>query len=739
MYKIYAAILAATTLTACQDEITSSGSENNTNQGIIQETRFSTAESYQLNINYDTDVTGVIPFEIYDQTPFKDGVKRSDLLPIYSGITTVNGTYNHSIDLPEYISAPGQNLYIYTSCIHVPSLLIASINGNAINVDRNNIAMVKSHSTRSGEPTTSALQEGWVKMGNYNENGVIEYADGIYKEKDLEEAYNIFNNYYGNLKKKQNTNEHKDITFDCSNNKKLAVTLLSSNSEYNSSLGYYYYSEGKEPTYEELVENGMIHLLFPNTQDGDFDCNEGSKSTTVGTQKGTTVYLKYYNGKDDKTGSYYFPGTKINVGFVLLSNAWSEKLINDNNQTRTSTNTTISKDRYGKNITNNGSMRRPVLAFKYYSGKGLDGSGNFGKAFVAFEDNFIQGKNNGNEKDVNDYTDVVILLTTVNNDDIDAPWIDEVTPETPVHRTMTKSGGLFSFEDLWPSRGDFDMNDVLVRYDYSIDYMEAKMGELTEGKPFKLISEEFVLTPGQNINAANNKNGFGICLKTERPELNSSNCDIEYYISVNSVLDKDGNFVDCQEYKEFTPAQGLHNEKAYRSDNIYNVILVTNNIKGNDVLNHHIKFVVKYKEAIEITDGERDGVSTLNPFIYKQSENNPEKRWEVHLTNRIPTENVDDSYFGTEDDASIPEENIYYVRKVNSNGEITPYPFSFYLLGVPSQDAYENLREKLVYDKNGNITGTPKNERTSIDKVFNRYMNWVRTDHNEDKDWYLEK
>lgn len=738
MYKFYAAILAAATLTACQDETVGTGLENNMNQGIIQETKFSTADSYQLNIDYGTNIEGIIPFEIYDQSPFKGGVKRSDILPIYSGMTTINGTYNHSIDLPEYISASGRNLYIYTSCIHVPSLLVADVNGNTINVNRNSIATMKSRSTRSGEATTAALQEGWIKMGDFDANGVIKYADGIYDEKSLEKEYNIFNNYYNQLKKNQNTNEHKDIKFNCSNNKRLAVTLLSSNSQYNSSLGYYYYSEGKEPTYEELVENGMIHLLFPNTQDGDFDSDEGTKSTTIGTQKGTTVYLKYYNGKDDTTGSYYFPEDKINIGFVLLSNAWSEKLINDNNQTRTSTNTTISKDRYGNDIENNGSMRRPVLAFKYDNGHGLSGDGNFGKAFVSFEDDFVPGKNSGNDNDVNDYTDVVLLLTTVNNEDIDAPWMDEITPETLVHRTMTKSGGLFSFEDLWPSRGDFDMNDVLVRYDYSIDYMEAKIGELVEGKNFKLISEEFVLTPGQNVNAANNKNGFGVCLKTEQPELNSTNCEIEYYISVNSVLDKNGNFVDCQEYREYTPAQGLHNEKVYRSNDVYNVILVTDNVKGNDVLNHHIKFVVKYKEAIEITDGERDGVSTLNPFIYKQSENNPEKRWEVHLTNRVPTENVDDSYFGTEDDASIPEQNIYYVRKLNDNGEITPYPFSFYLLGIPTQEAYENIREKLVYDKNEHVTGTPKNERVSIDKVFPRYMNWVTTNHNEDKDWYLD-
>lgn len=185
-------------------------------------------------------------------------------------------------------------------------------------------------------------------------------------------------------------------------------------------------------------------------------------------------------------------------------------------------------------------------------------------------------------------------------------------------------------------------------------------------------------------------------------------------------------------------AQSLHQEGVYGSSDTYNVILITDNIKGADVLNHRIRIKVKYNEPQAVEGGSRDGVSTLNPFIYKESTRNPGKRWEVHLTGRIPTAMVDDSYFGEEDDASDIEEGIFYVRKIQGKQKSDlDYPFSFYLLGVPDQDAYENLRNKLVRDENGHVTGRPKNESVAIDQIFAGYRNWVESNHTEDKDWYL--
>lgn len=730
-----AALLAASTvLIGCKDDL--DGGVNN-GENIVEEldpvAKFSTSTTYQLSINYATKVEGAIVFEVYDQSPLKDGVKSDDLLPIFSGFTQKDGTFSQAVELPEYLSAPGRDVYVYTSAIHVPSLLKANVSNGSITVDANNLTKVASRSSRAGAGTTTALDKGWIAMGEYDENGTIQYADGFYEEEELRKDFNLFNSYYANRNGKNN-NEQKDFVFKSDGEEKLAVTLLSSNSKYGSSLGYYYYKQNSKPSYNSL----QIHMIFPNTQDGTYTTDDGEVITTVGTKVGTSVYLKYY---ENGVAQDAFPEGKWNIGFVLLSDAWSQ--LNDGNQTLSTTNTTYSITASGDEINNNGVANRPVIGFKYSDGKGLNSSGKIESAFFGFEDNFIPCKKD--KDDVNNYKDVVIKLSVGSTEDIEAPWIDNITPETSARIQLETSGGLFSFEDLWPSRGDFDMNDVLVRYDYYIQYYETTYKDLLTEEvtdvEYKLDGEEFYLTPGQNVNAAGNKNGFGVCLKTAVKELKEGeNCTITSEITKESVLDADGNFVynDDYEYVPFEVAQSLHQEGVYGSSDTYNVILITDNIKGADVLNHRIRIKVKYNEAQPIEGGSRDGVSTLNPFIYKESTRNPGKRWEVHLTGRIPTAMVDDSYFGEEDDASDIEEGIFYVRKVQGEAKSSlDYPFSFYLLGVPNQDAYENLRNKLVRDKNGHVTGRPKNESVAIDQIFAGYKNWVESNHTEDKDWYL--
>ena len=90
---------------------------------------------------------------------------------------------------------------------------------------------------------------------------------------------------------------------------------------------------------------------------------------------------------------------------------------------------------------------------------------------IGFEDN----------KDF-DYCDATFYLKIANPGSIDteAPELPSVDPPTTVNNTVT---GLLAFEDLWPSQGDYDMNDVIVEYKSTI-YQNA----LT-GKAYKIVDE----------------------------------------------------------------------------------------------------------------------------------------------------------------------------------------------------------------------------------------------------------
>lgn len=734
-HYFFAASLIAAGLFSCQqEEKIGMSTEEVTQQLKDQVELFSTAAKINLSINYNTPIKGFIPFEVYDCNPVVDGKKDESIIPVYSSFTSSDGIFNGEVEMPEYITT--KDVYVYTSTFYLPKLVKAKVAGNSISAEYTPSSKSRSRASRAGSGTTSALDEGWNKMGEFYGDGSIGYADGLYKEEELAGAYKTFNMHYENLRTNngKNENEHKDFKFSGGKDNRIAVTFLESNTPYNSSLGYYYYS-GSEPDYENL----NIYLLYPNAQDGEYDGSDGlTKVVSSGLDKGTTVYLRYYNA--DGSYSYDFPeNTKI--GFVLLSNAWSEKNVTDNNQTRACTNATFSLDKDGKEVTSNDNKLRSVIAFTYDEGKGLSGTVKSGvKSFFAFEDNFVPGSKNIDE-DKNDYKDVVIMVSTGKKEDIEAPWIEVVDPDTEYTLSMEHSGGLFAFEDLWPAKGDFDMNDVLVRFDYSIRYYSTTMREALTGEPLKLSGEDFVLTPGQNVNAAGNINGFGVCLKTVEGVLKpGENCEVSYLKTKSSVLNSEGSFVDANDYEPFEPAHAVHQESDFNRKGTYNVVLLTNNVKGKSILNHHIKIAVDYINPIELASDEvRDGVSTINPFIYKVSEYDSSKRWEVHLVGRIPTEMADPTYFGTEDDASDPDNGLFYVRKIKEErGEEVDYPFSFYLLGVADQNNFENLRDKLVRDENGHVTARPKNESVEIGKVFPRYNNWIKSDHKEDIDWYID-
>ena len=81
-----------------------------------------------------------------------------------------------------------------------------------------------------------------------------------------------------------------------------------------------------------------------------------------------------------------------------------------------------------------------------------------------------------------DYNDVVFY---VKSDPIEAitPDIPEVKPEEPDDNDIAASvtyRGILSFEDVWPYQGDFDMNDVVVKYVSSVGYNQKN--EVVETK-----------------------------------------------------------------------------------------------------------------------------------------------------------------------------------------------------------------------------------------------------------------
>ena len=66
-----------------------------------------------------------------------------------------------------------------------------------------------------------------------------------------------------------------------------------------------------------------------------------------------------------------------------------------------------------------------------------------------------------------DYCDAIFYIHTSEKNAIDEEVVPPLPedPEVPTDEdNYTTYSGILTFEDLWPEQGDYDMNDVMIRY-----------------------------------------------------------------------------------------------------------------------------------------------------------------------------------------------------------------------------------------------------------------------------------
>ena len=104
------------------------------------------------------------------------------------------------------------------------------------------------------------------------------------------------------------------------------------------------------------------------------------------------------------------------------------------------------------------------------------------------------------------------------------------------------------------------------------------------------------------------------------------------------------------------------------------VVLLTPDVK--ETMGATYRITAKYDAPVAEAQA-----GTIKPFIYRTDRDGltAGKRWEVHIPYEAPTARAEMSFFGTNDDKSIPEKGIYYVRAEN-------YPFAFFLSGANDGD-----------------------------------------------------
>ena len=482
-----------------------------------------TSGEITLNVSYaGCGVKTPVFFEIYDEEPLtwnSEGggyTMKEDVKPLFSAYTDENCVYSGTITLPAYV----EKVWVFSPAFFAKTLMEANVVGNTITAsDTEGITRSARTATRAAEedgysymtrtdvPKEYQLGKRWKEwLGTYDGNGKVNY---LYTGKDLVPDASIYTEHSQVITSSKScpTQLRNASDLEIKNPAEVVITFLGGNTCWNSSLGYYYYKVGQEP---KSLEDANIIMLFPNTQDGMWEkTTKDTDRQKAGVDRMTSVKLKYYPkiAQDSKEGATDIFPAGYKVGFVLATNAWSKKLEYENNSKKAY----LNESRYYRAATLNtltvrqkgGSTELPVVA-SYYT---VD------KKFVvaSFEDDYKFDDRNGHDQN---FSDVVIAIGTnpvnaIADLSIFRKWMN-ADGESLVTLEETLKG-TYLFEDLWPQKGDYDMNDACVEY----------IQGTYKDKWNDTYGETFSFKPRENF--ATKKNGIAFRLiGGDRAEVNSS-------------------------------------------------------------------------------------------------------------------------------------------------------------------------------------------------------------------------
>jgi len=204
--------------------------------------------------------------------------------------------------------------------------------------------------------------------------------------------------------------------------------------------------------------------------------------------------------------------------------------------------------------------------------------------------------------------------------------------------------GSLAFEDLWPSKGDYDMNDMIVDYQF-------RVVSNAQNKIVDILPLFYIRAVGASLH-----NGFGWQFDNILPGAVSSvtrtyaNLPPEpwTYISLDANGTENG-----QEKAVIIVFENTENVINRVGGTFYNT--EKNGFYGlSDTIRVAVHFQIPQLQADL-------GTPPYNPFIIK----NLDRGVEIHLPNYVPTSLADLTYLGTTDDASNPALGIYYRTATN--------------------------------------------------------------------------
>lgn len=391
------------------------------------------------------------------------------------------------------------------------------------------------------------------------------------------------------------------------------LTFTYEGAGYRNALGFYTYDSKTPP--QSVADINEIKFVFPNTsmRFSGGSLNSGDK-VNIGTFKAGTT-----------------------IGLVLFQDAWNGKDV--------SVGATALFSNENLNPEKDESLRRHNVMLKYKD-----------TYIIGFED--IQRDNWSCDQDFNDLmiyatSNPITAIDTDGVQDAEKPVdtdgdgvmdVFDAYPSDPerayINYYPSKDvWGTLAFEDMFPSSGDYDLNDLVMSYRYTmisnakndIVEMNAEYQPLANGAAYKnAFGVQFPFAADLIKSATGQKVSTGLSkLNGNGTEAGQSKAVIMPFDDVSAVL--------------FNPGG------AYFANTRMDFDKVT-----TAPISVFISFVTP------ISTNTLD-IANNNPFLVS----NQRRAYEVHLPGFAPTDLADVKLLGTGEDNSDPKSNRYYVTKDN--------------------------------------------------------------------------
>lgn len=244
--------------------------------------------------------------------------------------------------------------------------------------------------------------------------------------------------------------------------------------------------------------------------------------------------------------------------------------------------------------------------------------------------------------------------------------------------------GTLAFEDLWPSFGDYDFNDLVVDYRYQQvlnadnDVVDLKAVFVTRAMGGAL------------------KNGFGFQLDLASNTVNSVSGTRDF----NSLITTNANGTESDQTKAVVivyddASQVLVNNTGQA---------FANTISANPKIpNDTVEIVINFNNPVSVASL---GTAPYNPFIFVDQT----RGREVHLAGEAPTDLADATLFGTRNDNTNPNSDNTYKSENN-------LPWAIHVVGGFSYPE----------------------EKVDIADAYTYFSTWAQSGGNSFPDWFEDQ